>query len=116
MKVTDTVNDFDNVLYEISNEDHPPPTEWQYHIIRFIKEYEKTKPEQHPVGMTFQHRGGSNQTLSDSPADWISPNREGRYRDNPPAADGRKVIVTDTDHLWVIGGRPMAPEMNPGMT
>lgn len=103
-KVIDTVNGFDNVLYEISNENHPPSTAWQYHFIRFIKGYEKTRPQQHPVGMTFQYRGGKNQTLFDSPADWISPNPEGGYRDDPPVADGRKVIVTDTDHLWGIGG------------
>jgi len=102
--VIDTVNQFDNVLYEISNENHPPSTEWQYHIIRFIKEYEKTKPAQHPVGMTFQYKGGSNKALFDSPADWVSPNPEGGYRDDPPVADGRKVVLSDTDHLWGIGG------------
>jgi hypothetical protein len=42
--------------------------------------------------------------LFESPADWISPNPEGGYRDNPPPADGSKVILTDTDHLWGIGG------------
>jgi hypothetical protein len=42
--------------------------------------------------------------LFDSPADWISPNSEGGYRENPPTSDGRKVIITDTDHLWGIGG------------
>jgi len=73
-KVIDTVNDFDNVLYEISNENHPPSTQWQYHMIRYIKKYEKGKPKQHPVGMTFQYRGGKNETLFNSPADWISPN------------------------------------------
>jgi hypothetical protein len=26
------------------------------------------------------------------------------YRDNPPVADGRKVVINDTDHLWGIGG------------
>jgi len=103
-KVIDTVNDFDNVLYEISNENHPPSTEWQYHIIRYIKDYEKTKPKQHPVGMTFQYRDGKNEVLFKSPADWISPNREGGYRDDPPITDGRKVILNDTDHLWGIGG------------
>jgi len=103
-KVIDTVNDLDNVLYEISNENHPPSTPWQYHIIRFIKEYEKGKAKQHPVGMTFQYKGGSNKTLFDSPADWVSPNPEGGYRDDPPAADGRKVVLNDTDHLWGIGG------------
>ena len=103
-KVIDTVNGFDNVLYEISNENHPPSTEWQYAMIRFIKDYEKTKPKQHPVGMTFQYKGGSNETLMKSPADWISPNPDGGYRDDPPAGDGTKVIITDTDHLWGIGG------------
>lgn len=103
-KVVDSVNEFDNVLYEISNENHPGSTQWQYSMIRFIKDYERTKPKQHPVGMTFQYKGGSNQTLFDSPADWISPNHQGGYRDNPPAAEGSKVVITDTDHLWGIGG------------
>lgn len=103
-KVIDTVNEFDNVLYEISNENHPPSTPWQYHFIRFVQAYEKTKLKRHPVGMTFQYKAGSNKTLFDSPADWISPNQEGGYRDNPPPADGTKVILTDTDHLWGIGG------------
>jgi hypothetical protein len=103
-KVIDTVNDLDNVLYEISNENHPGSTEWQYGMIRFIKQCENAKPKQHPVGMTFQYKGGSNETLMKSPADWVSPNPDGGYRDNPPAADGSKVIVTDTDHLWGIGG------------
>jgi len=103
-KVIDTVSDLDNVLYEISNENHPPSTEWQYHMIRFIKEYEAGRPKQHPVGMTFQYQGGSNQALLESPADWVSPNPEGGYADDPPPADGRKVVLSDTDHLWGIGG------------
>ena len=103
-RVIDTVNRYDNVLYEISNENHPGSTDWQYHMIRFIHNYEKGKPKQHPVGMTFQYKGGTNQALFDGPADWISPNREGGYRDDPPAADGSKVILSDTDHLWGIGG------------
>jgi hypothetical protein len=103
-KVIDTVNDLDNVLYEISNENHPESSQWQYAMIRYIHEVEKGKPVQHPVGMTFQFKGGANQTLFDSPAEWISPNPEGGYRDNPPANDGKKIILTDTDHLWGIGG------------
>ena len=103
-KVIDTVNDFDNVLYEISNENHPPSTRWQYHIIDFIHDYESKKTKQHPVGMTFQYRGGSNKDLFNSPAEWVSPNPKGGYNDQPPASDGRKVIISDTDHLWGIGG------------
>ena len=105
-KVIDTVHDLNNVLYEICNEAGPYSTEWQYHMIRFIREYEQKKGKQHPVGMTFQYRGGSNQTLFQSPADWISPNPQGGYRDHPPVNDGRKVILCDTDHLWGEGGNP----------
>lgn len=103
-KVIETVNGFDNVLYEISNENHPPSTEWQYHMIRFIEKCEEEKAQQHPVGMTFQYKGGSNKTLFESPADWVSPNNEGGYRDNPPVANGKKVVLSDTDHLWGLGG------------
>ena len=102
--VIDVVNDLDNVLYEISNENHPASTAWQYHMINLIHDYEKTKPKQHPVGMTFQYKGGKNEDLFRSPADWISPNNDGGYRDDPPEADGSKIIISDTDHLWGIGG------------
>jgi acetyl esterase/lipase len=103
-KVIETVGDLDNVLYEISNENHPPSTAWQYQMIRFIKEVERARPKQHPIGMTFQYKDGSNKTLFSSPADWVSPNPDGGYRDDPPTNDGRKVVINDTDHLWGIGG------------
>ena len=110
-KVLDTLNDLDNVLYEISNESHGGSVEWHYHMINFIHEYEKKKPKQHPVGMTFlwsdKYRG-SNEDLFESPADWVSPNPEAKdgynYAYNPPPADGRKVVLLDTDHLWGLGG------------
>ncbi len=110
-RVVDTVNDLDNVLYEIVNESGAYSTAWQYHIIRLIHDHERPKPRQHPVGMTFQFcrdaaQRGTNQLLFDSPAEWISPNPAGGYRDDPPAADGRKVVINDTDHLWGIGGTP----------
>lgn len=107
-KVIDGVNDLDNVLYEIANESGDYSTEWQYYMIDYIHNYEKEKSKQHAVGMTFQYAGGNqrgrNETLFNSPADWISPNPDGGYRDDPPAADGSKVILNDTDHLWGIGG------------
>lgn len=103
-RVVDTVNDLDNVLYEVSNEAGGFSADWQYHIIRVIREYEAGRPMQHPVGMTFAYKGGTNAQLFDSPADWISPNPDGGYRDEPPAADGGKVVINDTDHLWGIGG------------
>ncbi len=108
-KVIDTVNDFDNVLYEISNESGPYSTDWQYAMIEYVKSYEAGKAKQHLVGMSFQYISGSNSALFNSPADWISPNSDSRtgtynYRDNPPPGDGRKVVLSDTDHLWGMGG------------
>jgi len=112
-KVIDTVNDLDNVLYEIANETGAYSTAWQYHLIDSIREEERTRAKQHPVGMTFQYSReaatrGTNRILFDSPADWISPNSNApedyNYKSNPPASDGSKVILSDTDHLWGIGG------------
>jgi hypothetical protein len=103
--VIDTVNDLDNVLFEIGNEGDLTSVPWQYHFIRFIKAYEAKKPKQHPVGMTavFNILKGNwttdNHALLESPADWISPGLD-PYKDNPPAADGKKVIIADVDHIW----------------
>jgi hypothetical protein len=111
-KVMDTLNDLDNVLYEIANESGAYSIDWQEHFIRFVHDYEKGKPKQHPVGMTFPYsrdpkQRGNNSNLFRSSADWISPNPDAdqfNYRANPPSTDGGKVILTDTDHLWGIGG------------
>ena len=74
-KVLDTLHDLDNVLYEVVNEAIPESVPWQYHVIRFIKQYERDRQyAAHPVGMTFfqlgEFGGGDNATLFDSPADW----------------------------------------------
>lgn len=104
-KVIDTVNDLDNVLYEISNESDGSPVakDWHYHMIEFIRRYESSKPRQHPVGMTALYPDGNDGDLYAGPADWISPAAEGNV-DSPDAADGRKVILYDTDHLCGICG------------
>ena len=95
-KVVDTLNDLDNVLWEISNESHTDSVEWHYHMIRFIKEYEAGKPKQHPVGMTSSPI--TNPPLFAGPADWISPNGMS-YLNDPPDTKGRKVIIVDNDHI-----------------
>jgi hypothetical protein len=106
-KVIDTVNDCDNVLYEITNEDTASPAEtaWQTHFVEFIKAYESIKGQRHPVGMTAQWPGPGDETLRASPADWISPASQ------LPASDGRKVILNDTDHsfFW-IGLKSAGPD------
>lgn len=70
-------------------------------MINLIKNYETLLPKQHPVGMTVEWPGGDNEDLFSSPADWISLNGD---LNNPPVADGRKVIIADTDHLCGICG------------
>ena len=100
-EVIDATNDLDNVIYEIANESDGTP-EWQYHLINFIKSYESGKPKQHPVLMS----GNWGITTSDvfaSPADAVSPSGHAPnpYGTDPPAADGSKVVVLDTDHIGV---------------
>jgi hypothetical protein len=95
-KVIDTLNDLDNVLWEISNESHTGSIKWHYYMIQFIKEYEATKPNQHPVGMTSSPI--NNPPLFASPADWISPNGKD-YLNDPPDTKGSKVIIVDNDHI-----------------
>jgi hypothetical protein len=104
-KVIETVNHLDNVLYEICNEIGNYSTAWQYEMITFVKDTEAGKTQQHPVGMTFQwsnYGRGTNVALFNSPADWVSPGDDdtGDYANLLPA-NGRKVILLDTDHLSV---------------
>ena len=106
-QVVDTVGDLDNVLYEICNEvpHRPEAMEWQDHMCAFVHEYTRAEPKCHPVGITAEGGDQDNAELFATCADWISPSngRYFEYRYNPPAADGRKVMVTDTDHLWGHG-------------
>jgi hypothetical protein len=109
-KVIDTVGDLDNALYEISNEDHAGSTEWQYHMINYIKKYEsRHREKQRPVWMSALISPSVpsedfNGNLFNSPADCISPGgtRRSVYIENPPVANGQKIIISDSDHY---GGR-----------
>ncbi len=106
-KVIDTVNDLDNVLYEISNEDPFNSYLWHYDMIRYIKDYQAAKPKQHPVGMTIAW-SMDNDRLLESPADWFSPSEwEHDLPRNPWTYDGNaghpggpKVLIVDTDHVF----------------
>jgi len=106
--IVETVNDLDNVLYEICNECHEDSTDWQYSMIRFIKESEAALPKQHPVGMTGQYPVRSkrydNTALMNSPADWISPmaTPSEQYMQDPPVLHVDKVSLLDSDHIGVF--------------
>ncbi len=115
-KVVDTVNDLDNVLYEVINEGGSMA--WQEYIVDLVHEYENGKAKQHPVGISSGTPWLRNEPIRASRADWYSPVNQPNwwnrpniayvedYRENPPPADGRKVSLSDTDHLWGHGGNP----------
>jgi hypothetical protein len=132
-KVVDTVQDLPNVLYEVANESSgvdaplvalpdgssiPTPvgdsTGWQHWVIDVVRRHERDMGHQrHPVGMTAQFpvldQARVNDPLFDGPADWVSPAFDdavftGRWATDPPAADGTKVVISDTDHYAPGGG------------
>ncbi|WP_232668644.1 hypothetical protein [Pseudonocardia sp. TRM90224] len=96
-------------------------TAWQYWVIEFVKRYEHERGyEPRPIGMTMQFpvpvQSKVNDPLFDGPADWISPGYDdeafndgghpagpggppSRWFQDPPPADGRKVVISDTDHF-----------------
>ena len=73
-------------------------------MIRFVHQLESSRPKQHPVGMTAIYPTGRQIDLEQSPADWMSPNINAGYETDPPASNGKKVIISDTDHLFGLGG------------
>lgn len=107
-KVIDTIHDLDNIVYEVANEDGGGSFAWQLEIFNEIRAYEsRLGGKQHPVGLTFRFPSGTNEELFESQADWISPNAKAPggydYKTNPPPADGSKVILADTDHIYSRG-------------
>src|SRR5215831_4934851 len=99
-KVVDTLNDLDNVLYEISGDAPASSREWQYHMINYLKNYQATKPKRHLVGMSYLYLGNTND-LFVSPADWILlPGTD----TDPPLAAGNKVIFSDIDPKLLASG------------
>jgi len=110
-KVIDTAGELDNVLFEICNEGAETSKDWQYDLIRFIQDYQRSKPMQHPVGMTagFWAADENRALLDASPADWVSYLFEAKPRQGQAAFDvndpflteGRKVSLQDSDHWWV---------------
>lgn len=107
-KVIETVNDLDNVFYEIANELHAP--QWQHDMIAFIKACERTRPKQHlilmsPGGRTAMGRWTQmpRRLVVDSGADCFavagSWNSRAYRQKNPPANDVGKPGIVDMDHV-----------------
>ena len=105
----DVLDDYDNVLWEVSNESsYPGSNLWEARIIDTIRAYESRKPKQHPIGFTADWNAPIlNGTVFASRADWVSPaagNNGDIWKTDPPDSGGRKVVINDTDHLWGNGG------------
>ncbi len=109
--LVDTLNDLDNVIWEVAMEpwgDYSRngygPKDWVDHFISYIRTYEEGKPKQHPIlqGVFYPPGNGNNDYLFGSDADVISPNAgNGEYDHDSPSLDGTKVVLIDTDHiLW----------------
>jgi hypothetical protein len=95
-------------------------TAWQYWVIDRVRQHEEERGyDRHPIGMTMQFpvptQTKVNAPLFDSRAEWISPgyddevfadgghpmapgSPQSQWLEDPPAADGRKVVISDTDH------------------
>jgi hypothetical protein len=95
-------------------------TAWQYWVIDRVRRHEaKLGHDRHPMGMTMQFPVAEQTRVNDplfaSRAEWISPgyddevfaggghpmapgSPQSRWLEDPPAADGRKVVISDTDH------------------
>jgi CubicO group peptidase (beta-lactamase class C family) len=99
--VVDTVNDLDNVLFEVINEGGEK--DWDWWVVQTIQQYERSKPKRHPVGLTG-HGAQRVASMLASPADWVSPGRNDGYGEDPPAWNERKPSLLDTDHIWGVGG------------
>jgi hypothetical protein len=102
-KLVDTLNDFDNIIFEVMNEaSFPQSSQWQKKIVIYAKQYEKQKAKQHLWGITAG-RHNANPSLISGPHDWWSPDTskvEGYdYRKGGPASYTAKPVIVDSDHF-----------------
>ncbi len=99
-KVADTVGDLDNLLYEISNESLGSLA-WHEQMVRVIRDHEARKGRTHPIFLSGCGDGLTNAELLGSSAEAVGLSGIGKraYLNNPPAADGRKIVIHDTDHI-----------------
>lgn len=115
-KVVDTVNDLDNVIYEIANE--LGNAEWQYDMINLIKNYESSKPKQHliylsPGGVmtTNSYTDIPQNTIINSPAHLFSVSGQwADYINDPPLNEHGKPGIIDMDHVF-WRNQPMSTNM-----
>ena len=105
VKVIDTVNDLDNVIFEIGNE--VGALQWQYEMINFVKTYEASKAKQHLILMSPGGLSGLNIYTSATQSEVIGSAADiyaasidwADYLENPPANNNGKPGILDRDHV-----------------
>jgi hypothetical protein len=110
-RVVDALADLPHVLFEISNEsaNTEETWDWQDRMLDVAKRHLASRGLARPVGLTASAGwlGGRDRIavrLAGSAADWVSPDGD-RYKTDPPPADGAKVSIVDSDHVWGLGGQ-----------
>ncbi len=104
-KMVDTLNDLDNVLWEICNEAPAEAMPWQYEMLRHLKAYERQKPKQHLVLLSpgGWKSGGwilhPEAKFLGSDADCIATANGWIDRDNPKVYRINKPVMFDLDHV-----------------
>ena len=101
-----------NLIWEVTNESHPESfgnpraSNWQAAILAAVKKAcgrRLTWVSCPATGNVLEEvKESLIERMYQMEADLISPcDPESRYSENPPAADGRKVVLADSDHLKV---------------
>lgn len=104
-KMVETLNDLDNVLWEICNEAPAAAFAWQCEMLRHVKACEMRKPRQHPVLLSpggWTPGGWSTapeEKFIESPADWIATTAAWCNRENPKVYTIKKPVIMDLDHV-----------------
>lgn len=106
-KMITTLNNFDNIIWEIGNETIKSSLPWKAYISGYIKGFEKQLPKQHLIWDGTGNGIGNNAILLTG-SDVFSPcvikkwaSLEEPFIANPPAPDEnvKKPIILDNDHL-----------------
>ncbi len=99
-KMVDTLNDLDNVIWEMSEESPTGSFDWwQNYMMGQLATYEATKPYQHPVGLgAVQYPGDDPLLAQQSNAAWIAPMQVGQVV--PVNQFPGKIAINDSDHSW----------------
>jgi hypothetical protein len=109
-RMVETLNGFDNIIWEIGNEIAHSGLAWKDHIVKYIREKERQMAKQHLVLESLAY-GGNNDAEWTTPADSYCPgalikwgSHDEIYVSNPPEPDIRlkKPVILDSDHIGNI--------------